>query len=331
MLQLLINAIDRAAKGFSSRRPPGMLTDYSKVLTMSEAVARLVKPGMAVALGTSLEGLIPFAAGHEIIRQGIRDLTLIGPISDMLFDQMIGGGCVSRVRAAWVGNVSTGLGHHFRRAVERQDPNPLEVENHSNFTMALSLQAGALGVPFLPARTLLGSDIIRDNPHFQVRPCPFTGDPLLLVRAIEPDLTIIHVQRADPLGNAHLWGNMGVSEAAARAGRAVLIVAEEIVTPEVIRSDPNRTVIPGFLVSAVVAEPWGAHPSPVQGCYGHDDDVYVAYSNETRTPAGSRAWFDRWVYGVKSRREYLGQLAPERLEALRVHNPALAAPADFGY
>ncbi|MBI5584569.1 MAG: CoA transferase subunit A [Deltaproteobacteria bacterium] len=298
---------------------------------MTEAVSRLIRPGTAIALGTSLEGMIPFAAGHEIIRQGIRDLTLIGPISDMLFDQLIGGGCVSGIRAAWVGNVSTGLGYHFRRAVERQDPNPLEVENHSNFTIALSLQAGALGVPFLPARTLLGSDIIQGNPHFRIQPCPFTGVPLLLVQAINPDLAVIHVQRADPSGNAHLWGNMGVSEAAAKASRAVLIVAEEIVAPEVIRSDPNRTVIPGFIVSAVVEEPWGAHPSAVQGYYGHDNAVYVDYSQETRTRERSREWFERWVYGVKNRQEYLEHLPPEHLEALRVQYPAPAAPADFGY
>jgi glutaconate CoA-transferase subunit A len=308
-----------------------MSNQNAKVMTMTEAVSRLIRPGMAVALGTSLEGMIPFAAGHEIIRQGIRNLTLIGPISDMLFDQLIGGGCVSGIRAAWVGNVSTGLGYHFRRAVERQDPAPLKVENHSNFTMALSLQAGALGVPFLPARTLLGSDIIRDNPHFLIQTCPFTGEPLLLVRAIQPDLAVIHVQRADPSGNAHLWGNMGVSEAAAKASRGLLIVAEEIVAPEVIRSDPNRTVIPGFIVSAVVEEPWGAHPSAVQGYYGHDDAVYVDYSRQTRTGEESRAWFAQWVYGVNNRREYLRKLPPDRLRALRVQHPAPAAPADFGY
>jgi glutaconate CoA-transferase subunit A len=310
---------------------PGMTAEQAKVLTMAAAVELLVRPGISVALGTSLEGLIPFAAGHEIIRQGIRDLTLVGPISDLLFDQMIGGGCVSRIRAAWVGNVSTGLGHHFRRAVERQEPAPLEVEDHSNFTMALSLEAGALGVPFLPSRTLLGSDIIRDNPHFRIQPCPFTGDPLLLVRAIRPDLAIVHVQRADSFGNAHLWGNMGVSEAAARAAKAVLVVAEEIVAPDVIRSDPNRTVIPGFIVSAVVEEPWGAHPSAVQGYYGHDDAVYEDYSRETRNGETSRAWFERWVYGVKNRREYLERIPSDRLQSLRVQHPAPAAPADFGY
>ena len=303
----------------------------SKIMSLSEAVSRYVTPGKSISLGTSLEGLIPFAAGHEIIRQGIRDLTLIGPISDMLFDQLIGGGCVKRIRAAWVGNVSTGIGYHFRRAVEQGIPGPLAIEDHSNFSMALSLHAGALDVPFLPARTLLGSDIIRDNPHFKRSPCPFTGEPLLLVRAICPDLAIIHVQRCDPLGNAHLWGNMGVTVDAAKASRAVILITEELVDPEVIRSDPNRTVIPGFIVSAVVEEPWGAHPSAVQGYYGHDDPVYVNYALETKTQEGSRLWFQKWVYGVENRREYLKRFPPEQIENLKVKNPAPAAITEFGY
>ena len=308
-----------------------MSTQNSKLTSMSEAVSRLVTPGMSIVLGTSLEGLIPFAAGHEIIRQGFRDLTLIGPISDMLFDQMIGGGCVSRIRAAWVGNVSTGIGYHLRRAVELGRPQPLEMEDHSNFTIALGLQAAALGVPYLPARTLLGSHIIRDNPAFKMTPCPFTGDPLLLVRAMEPDLAIIHVQRADSGGNAHLWGNMGVTATAARAAKAVLLVAEEVVDPVVIRSDPNRTIIPGFTVSAVVEEPWGAHPSAVQGYYGHDDPVYVEYARATRTEAGSREWFQDWVYGVGTRAEYLGRIPVDRLQTLKVRHSAPAWPTEFGY
>jgi glutaconate CoA-transferase, subunit A len=307
-----------------------MAIPNSKLLTMTEAVSRWVSPGMSIALGTSLEGLIPFAAGHEIIRQGVRDLTLIGPISDMLFDQLIGGGCVSRIQAAWVGNVSTGIGYHLRRAVELGRPTTLEMENHSNFTIALALQAAALGVPYLPARTLLGSDIIRNNPAFQIAPCPFTGDPLLLVRAIVPDLAIIHVQRADAQGNAHLWGNMGVSAVAARAAKTVLLITEEIVAPEVIRSDPNRTIIPGFIVSAVVEEPWGAHPSAVQGYYGHDDPVYVEYARETKSEEGSRRWLQDWVFGVADRREYLGKLSPGQMESLRVRHSAPAATTEFG-
>jgi len=308
-----------------------MFSPDSKLMSLSDAVSKLATSGMSIALGTSLEGLIPFAAGHEMVRQGLRDLTLIGPISDMLFDQMIGGGCVSRIRAAWVGNVSTGIGYHLRRAVEQGRPQPLEMENHSNFTIALGLQAAALGVPYLPARTLLGSHIVRENPAFKVSSCPFTGDPLLLVRAIEPDLAIIHVQRADLQGNAHLWGNMGVSATAAKAAKEVLIITEEVVDPEVIRSDPNRTVIPGFIVSAVVEEPWGAHPSAVQGHYGHDDPVYVEYARATRTEEGSREWFQDWVYGVENRREYLERVPVDRLQALKVQHSTPAALTEFGY
>jgi glutaconate CoA-transferase, subunit A len=313
------------------KRKNGMAPEKTKIMTMTQAVRRLVTPGKAIALGTSLEGMIPFAAGHEIIRQGIPDLTLIGPISDMLFDQLVGGGCISKIRAAWVGNVSTGVGYHFRRALEQGLPRPLEMEDHSNFSMALSLHAGALGVPYLPARTLLGSDIIKGNSHFKVFPCPFSGEPLLLIQAIIPDLAIIHVQRADSQGNCHLWGNMGIAVEAAKASKTVMIVTEEIVDREIIRSDPNRTVIPGFLVSAVVEEPWGAHPSPVQGHYGHDDPVYVEYARVTKTLEGSRKWFEDWVYGVKDRREYLGKIPEGRLRALQVQHSAPAAMTEFGY
>jgi glutaconate CoA-transferase subunit A len=304
---------------------------HKKIMPLSEAIARFVSPGNSIALGTSLEGLIPFAAGHEIIRQGLQDLTLIGPISDVLFDQLIGGGCVSKIRAAWVGNVATGIAYHFRRAVEQGLPHHIEVENHSNFSIALGLHAGALHVPYLPCRSLLGSDIIRGNPHFKESLCPFSGEKLLLVQALCPDLAIIHVQRADPQGNAHLWGNMGVTVDAAKASREVIIIAEEIVAPEVIRSDPNRTVIPGFIVSAVVEEPWGAHPSAVQGYYGHDDPIYVDYAQQTRTLAGSREWYQKWVYGVMDRKDYLKLIPQEQLKGLQVKKSAPAAFTEFGY
>ena len=227
-------------------------------MSLSEAVSRYVRPGISLAMGTSLEGLIPFAAGHEIIRQGIKELTLIGPISDMLFDQVIGGGCVTKVRAAWIGNVSTGVGYHFRQAVEKGLPKPIQVEHHSNFSIALGLHAGALDVPYLPTKTLLGTDIIKDNPQFKIAPCPFTNQMLLLVQAIQPDVAIVHVQRCDSQGNAHLWGNMGVTVDAAKASKEVIVIAEEIVDSTVIRSDPNRTVIPGFLVSAVIVRFWAS-------------------------------------------------------------------------
>jgi len=154
---------------------------------MRDAVAHFVPDGASICMGTALEALIPFAAGHELIRQRRRDLTLIGPISDMLFDQLIGAGCVRRVIAAWVGNVSAGLGHNYRRAVEQRVPAPIEVEDHSNLTIAFGLQAAALGVPYLPTRSLLGTGLARANPTFREATDPWSGAPLLLVPAIVPE------------------------------------------------------------------------------------------------------------------------------------------------
>src|SRR3984893_6314901 len=174
-----------------------LMTAESKLLTMREAISLHVPSGSMVLLGAQLEQMIPFTAGYELIRQGRRDLTLIGPISDILFDQLIGAGCVRRVIAAWVGNVSAGLGHNYRRAVEQRIPAPLEVLDHSNLTIAFALQAAALGVPYLPARSLLGTDVPRVNSTFKEAADPWSGTPLLLVPAITPDVAILHVQRAD--------------------------------------------------------------------------------------------------------------------------------------
>src|SRR5690349_5616568 len=185
----------------------------SKLMTMSEAVARYVPDGSSVAISLALEPLIPFAAAHEIIRQQRRNLTLIGPISDVLFDQLIGAGCVDKVTAAWAGNVSEGLAHCYRRATEHGIPHPLTVEDHSNFSIALALLAASLGSPYIPTHSLLGSDIIRQNPTLHVATAP-DGTPILHVPAIHPDVAIVHVQRSDEEGNAHLWGNFGICEEA---------------------------------------------------------------------------------------------------------------------
>ncbi len=298
---------------------------------MKQAVAEHVPSGAMVLLGAQLEQMIPFAAGHEIIRQGRRDLTLIGPISDILFDQMIGAGCVARVMAAWVGNVSAGVGYCFRRAVERGIPRPVQMVDYSNFTFALALHAGALGVPFMPTYATLGSDLVKRNGNLREFPSPVSEEKLIAVRALRPDVAILQVQRADQFGNAHLWGNLGVATDGARAARKVILVAEEIVAPEVIASDPNRTVIPGFLVSAVVQEPWGAHPSPVQGCYGRDHAFFSQYHEQSRELEDFERWLARWVTGVTDRREYMNLLGSCRAESLGVKEHAYSAPADFGY
>lgn len=301
-----------------------------KVVTLEEAVARHVRDGMAIAMGTGLESCIPFAAGHELIRQGRRDLTLIGPVSDILFDQMIGAGCVARVIAAWVGNVGAGTAYNFRRALEEGIPRPLEIEDHTNLTVALALEAASRGVPYLPSRTALGSDIARAHPRLREVTCPFTGARLLAVGALRPDVTILHVQRCDPAGNAHLWGNLGVSLEAARAARTVVLTCEEIVEAGVIRSDPNRTLVPGFLVGAVAAVPLGSHPSPTQGYLNRDDRFYEEYHAETRARDGFLRWLARMVLGTRGHQDYLARLGEERVRGLRPRTPCLAAPVDYG-
>ena len=301
----------------------------SKLRSMREAIAELVPDGSSVALGLQLEQMIPFAAGQEIIRQKKRNLTLIGPISDILFDQMIAGGCVEKVIAAWVGNVMMGSAYNFRRAVEQ---NGMKVFNMTNFTVALALQAGAMGVPFLPTRSALGSDVPKGNHFFYQIFSPFEPkETLWAVRALTPDVAIVHVQRADREGNAHCWGNFGVMVEGVRAARRVIVVAEEVVEPEVTASDPNRTVIPGFLVNAVVECAFGAHPSPVQGYYKRDDAFFRQYHEQTKTKADSDAWLERWVYSVADRHAYMNQLGACRVDDLGVKQHAYAVQADFGY
>jgi glutaconate CoA-transferase, subunit A len=321
----------------------------SKLLSMHEAIADFVPDGASVALGLQMEQMIPFAAGHEMVRQKKHGLTLIGPISDILFDQLIAAGCVERVIAAWVGNVMMGSAYNFRRAAERGS---VKVINMSNFTVALALQAAAMGVPFLPTWSALGSDLARENEFFAEIESPFAdrqvgesatrlggrGRPPLrgsrklhAVKALSPDVAIVHLQRADRDGNAHCWGNFGVMIEAVRAAKRVVVVAEEIVEGDVIASDPNRTVIPGFLVDAVVECRYGAHPSPVQGYYKRDDAFFRQYHEQTRAESDSDAWLQRWIYAAKDRPAYMNQLGACRVEELGVKRHAYAAQADFGY
>ncbi|HEX6080653.1 MAG TPA: CoA-transferase [Methylomirabilota bacterium] len=302
----------------------------SKLLSMREAIARFVPDGASVCMGAGLEALIPFAAGHELIRQDRRDLTLIGPISDILFDQLIGAGCVRRVIAAWVGNVSAGLGYNYRRAVEQRVPAPIEVEDHSNLTIAFALQAAALGVPYLPTRSLLGTGLARANPTFKEATDPWSGAPLLLVPAIAPDVAILHVQRADAEGHAHVWGTLGITRPAALAARRVILVAEEIRARERILSDPGLVLTPEIKVAAVVHEPFGAFPSPVQGCYGRHHDFFHRYHAESRTVEGFQKWLTHWVREVPDWKGFLARLDPGTLDVLRPTRSQPSDPLEYG-
>jgi glutaconate CoA-transferase subunit A len=189
-----------------------------------------------------------------------------------------------------------------------------------------------MGVPFLPTRTALGSQLTKGNHFFYQVISPFEPKEILwAVRALIPDVAIVHVQRADCEGNAHCWGNFGVMIEAVRAARRVIVVAEEIVESDVISSDPNRTVIPGFLVNAVIECPYGAHPSPVQGCYKRDDSFFENYHQQTKTRADSDRWLQQWVHEIKDRGDYLSRLGCERIDDLKVKRHAYAAQTDFGY
>jgi glutaconate CoA-transferase subunit A len=255
----------------------------------------------------------------------------VGPISDILFDQMIGAGCVSKVMAAWVGNVSAGVGYCLRRAMEQNLPRRIDMIDYSNFTMALALHSGALGIPFLPTYSTLGSDVLKKNGNLREFVSPVNEDKLVAVRALRPDVAILQVQRSDEFGNAHLWGSLGVAVDGARAARKVILVAEEIVSPELIASDPNRTLVPGFLVAAVVHDPGGAHPSPVQGYYGRDHEFFTEYHALSRKLEDFEHWLEKWVVRVADRRAYLDQLGNPRFNGLGVREHAYSAPADFGY
>ena len=301
-----------------------------KIRSLHDAVAQEVEDGMSIAMGCGLESLIPFAASYEIIRQKKNNLTLIAPISDMQFDQLIGAGCAKKIIASWVGNVAAGLGHNYRRAAEAGIPRPIEIEEHSNFTIGLGLQAAATGLSFLPTKTVRGSDFRSGSQFASVR-CPFTNEELLAVRVIKPDVAILHVQRADREGNAHAWGNFGVMREAAFAAKRVILTCEEIVDHDVILSDPNRNVIPGFVVTSVVHEPFGSHPSPTQGYTRRDDNFYFEYHKETRSREGFEQWLQKWVLDVKDHRDFLELLGKERMERLRPQGNLFAPAVSFNY
>jgi glutaconate CoA-transferase subunit A len=300
----------------------------AKLMPLSEAIERFLPNNSAVAVGLSLESLIPFGAGHEIIRQRKRDLCLIGPISDMLFDQLIGAGCVGQIKAAWVGNVITGSGYNFRRGIEG---GTLKIEDHSNLTLAMALRAGAMGVPFMPTRTALGSDLYNTNSSLTTMTCPFTADRLTAVAALNPDVAIVHVQRADKFGNANIWGNLGVSKDACLASRHVILTAEEIVSPDVISADPNRVIIPGFHVQAVAHSPWGAHPSPVPGYYNRDHQAFIDYRNDSKTEKQFAQWQQQWVDSIRSHHDYTNMLGRKRMANLAIKNHVFSEPVDYGY
>ena len=283
---------------------------------MQDAVARFVRDGDIVVI-EGFTHLISFAAGHEIIRQRRRDLTLCRLTPDLIYDQMIAAGCARKVVFSWAGNPGVGSLHAFRRAVEGTQGG-VEIEEYSHFGMVARFSAGAAGLPFWPLRDYAGTDLPRVNDRIKTVACPYTGEALATVPALNPDVTIVHAQRADAQGNTQIWGLLGVQKEAAFASRRVIVVVEELVEESVIRADPNRTVIPAMIVDAVVVEPWGAHPSYAQGYYDRDNDFYVAWENISRDPGKLERYLDEFVHGVPDRAAYVAkqpQLARLRAKA----------------
>ena len=283
---------------------------------MREAIADLVRDGDTVAI-EGFTHLICFAAAHELIRQRRRQLTLCRLTPDLVADQMIAAGCVRKLVFSWAGNPGAGSLHAFRRAVESE--RSLELEEYSHFGMVARFAAGAAGLPFWPLRAYQGTDLPESNPNIATVSCPFTKERLAAVPALSPDVTIVHAQRSDASGNAQMWGVLGVQKEAAFAADRVIVVAEEIVDEAVIRSDPNRTIIPAFIVDAVVHEPWGAHPSYAQGYYDRDNDFYVEWEDISRDHARIQSYLDEYVHGVRDRADYLARLPglTEKLDADR--------------
>jgi glutaconate CoA-transferase subunit A len=296
----------------------------AEIVSLAEAVERAIHDGDAVAM-EGFTHLIPFAAGHEVIRQRRRDLTLIRMTPDLIYDQLIGAGCARKLVFSWAGNPGAGSLHAFRRAVA---DGSLELEEYSHFGMVARLSAGAARLPFGVMRNYMGTDLPAANPLIRTVTCPYTGEQLATVPALNPDVTIVHAQRADAQGNTQVWGLMGVQKEAAFASRRVVVVVEELVDESVIRADPNRTLIPGLIVDAVVVEPWGCHPSYAQGHYDRDNDFYVAWEAISRDPAALRGYLETQVHGVKDRAEYLRR--QPGLQRLRARERTCAG-VSYGY
>jgi len=293
---------------------------------MQDAVARFVRDGDTVVI-EGFTHLISFAAGHEIIRQRRRDLTLCRLTPDLIYDQMIAAGCARKVVFSWAGNPGVGSLHAFRRAVESEQRG-VEIEEYSHFGMVARFSAGAAGLPFWPLRDYEGTDLPRANDRIKAVACPYTGESLATVPALNPDVTIVHAQRADAQGNTQIWGLLGVQKEAAFASRRVIVVVEELVEESVIRADPNRTVIPAMIVDAVVVEPWGAHPSYAQGYYDRDNDFYVAWERISRDPGKLERYLDEFVHGVPDRAAYVAK-QPE-LARLRA-KAQVCAGVNYGF
>jgi glutaconate CoA-transferase subunit A len=304
----------------------------SNVATMRDAVAEIVRDGDTVAI-EGFTHLISFAAGHEIIRQRKRDLTLARMTPDLIYDQMIAAGVARKLIFSWLGNPGVGGLGAIRRRIEPAavgDGTLLEIEEYSHFGMVARYTAGAANLPFFPLRSYFESDLPSVNPLIREIQSPYGDGSVYAVPPLRPDVTIVHAQRADAAGNTQVWGLLGCQKEAAFAAERLIVVVEELVDEAVVRADPNRTIIPGLIVDAVVVEPFGAHPSYVQGYYDRDNRFYLDWDAITRDEDVLQAWLREWVFDLDDRAAYVDKLSAERVTALRPSGSAPSGSVDYG-
>ncbi len=309
----------------------------SKVASMHDAIAELVRDGDTVAI-EGFTHLISFAAGHEIIRQGRRDLTLARLTPDLVYDQMVAAGVARKLVFSWLGNPGVGGLHAIRRRIEAADQTDanaaavdrLELEEYSHFGMVARYTAGAANLPFFPLRSYFETDLPVANSLIRPITSPYGDEVVYAVPPLKPDVTIVHAQRASAAGDTQVWGLLGVQKEAAFAADRVIVVVEELVEEAVVRADPNRTLIPGLVVDAVVVEPWGAHPSYVQGSYDRDNAFYREWDALSRDAATLESWLDEYVHGVSGRAEYMAKLGDAVRERIRPSGTALSGSVDYG-
>jgi glutaconate CoA-transferase, subunit A len=296
-----------------------------KLIPLNEAVSKYIQDGDSL-YAAGFTHLIPFAAGHEIIRQGRKNLTLARATPDLIYDQLVAAGCAKKVIFSYMGNPGVGSLRILRAAIEKGG---LEWEEYSHFGMITRLQAGASGLPFLPMNQTGATDLERANPLIKRVTDPYSGQEVIVVPALNPDVAIVHVQRADENGNAHLWGIIGEQKEVAFAARHIILTAEEIVDEAVIRSDPNRTLIPGFIVDAVCHVPHAAHPSYAQGYYDRDNEFYLQWDKISASAEAVKEYLDEWVYAVPDRAAYWQKLGKKKHAQLKVE-PRLSATVNYG-
>jgi len=300
----------------------------NKLCTMDEAVDRFVEDGATIAI-EGFTAFICFAAAHEIIRQKKKELVLCRLTPDLIYDQMIAAGVAKKLIFSYLGNPGVGSLHCVRRAVEKSVPRYLELEEYSHFGMVGRYTAGASNLPFFPLKSYSGSDLPKVNDSIRFVDNPYGTDQIAVVPPLNPDVAFLHAQRADTHGNTHIWGLVGVQKEVAFASKKVVVVVEEIVDESVIRHDPNRTLIPGLIVDAVVHAPFGAHPSYVQGYYDRDNAFYLDWDRVSRDRELTEEWLEEWVHEIPDRTAYIEKLGADRLGKLKP-GEMIAGPVDYG-